>query len=125
MRLQPLVKAVAPATRNLVPALDYLTPRVRAIAGLYALVAANAAGKDSVGRYLRSGFSFEPGEFSDNPTPADCDPATQNTPPNAGYCFNPYPGPDDALDPQPFTGDYPRILPCKVPPRSTPHKKCK
>jgi phospholipid/cholesterol/gamma-HCH transport system substrate-binding protein len=124
-RLGPLVRVVAPATRNLVPALDYLTPRVRAIAGLYALVAANAAGKDSTGRYLRAGFSFEPGEFSDNPTPANCDPATQNVPPNAGYCYNPYPGPDDALDPQPYTGPYPRIVPCEVPSRETPRKKCK
>lgn len=125
VRLQPLVRAIAPATRNLVPALDYLTPRVRAIAGLYALVAANAAGKDNVGRYLRSGFMLEPGEFSDNPTPANCDPETQNVPPNAGYCYNPYPGPDDALDPQPFTGPYPRIIPCTVPSRETPRKVCK
>lgn len=125
VRLEPLVQAIAPATQNLVPALDYLTPRVNAIAGLYALVAANAAGKDEVGRYLRSGITFEPGEFSDNPTPGTrCDPATQNVPPNVGFCFNPYPGPNDALDPQPFTGDYPRILPCKVPSRSTPRKPC-
>ncbi len=125
VRLEPLVRAIAPATRNLVPALDYLVPRVNAIAGLYALVAANAMGQDEVGRYLRAGFTFEPGEFSDNPTPGTrCDPETQNVPPNVGFCFNPYPGPNDALDPQPFTGEYPRIIPCTVPPRSTPQKPC-
>ncbi len=122
--LKPLVASIAPAARNLVPALDYLTPRVSGIAGLYALIAANAEGKDEISHYLRSGFSFEPGEFTDMPTPADCDPETQNTPPNQGYCFNAYPGPEDALDPQPFKPPYPRIVPCKVPPRSTPREPC-
>lgn len=124
LNLDPLVDAIAPAARNLVPGLDYLTPRVNGISGLYALVAANAEGKDEVGNYLRSGFSFEPGEFSDNPTPANCDPVTQNDPPNAGYCYNPYPGPDDALNPQPFTGGYPRLHACNVPPRSRPKDPC-
>jgi len=122
--LDPLVDAIAPAARNLVPGLDYLAPRVNGIAGLYALVAANAENTDEVGNYLRAGFAFEPGEFNDTPTPANCDPATQNTQPNAGYCFNPYPGPNDALDPQPFEGGYPRLVPCNVPPRSTPKEPC-
>jgi phospholipid/cholesterol/gamma-HCH transport system substrate-binding protein len=124
LKLEPLVRAIAPATRNLVPALDYLVPRVNAIAGLYALVAANAEGTDSVGNYLRAGFTFEPGEFNDTPTPPNCDPATQNNPGNQGFCYNPYPGPNDALNPQPFTGEYPRILPCTVPPRSRPTDPC-
>jgi len=123
--LDPLVRAIEPAARNLVPALDYLTPRVNGIAGLYALVAANTENTDEVGNYMRAGFSLEPGEFDDMPTPANCDPETQNTPPNAGYCFNPYPGPNDALDPQPFSGEYPQVVPCKVPPRSTPKAPCK
>lgn len=124
VNLEPLVKAVAPAARNLVPGLDYLAPRVNGIAGLYALVAANTEGTDDVGNYARAGFTLEPGEFNDTPTPADCEPETQNVPPNAGYCFNPYPGPSDALDPQPFVPPYPQIVPCKVPPRSTPRKPC-
>ncbi len=122
--LDPLVDAIAPAARNRGPGLDDLTPRVSGIAALYALVAANGEGKDSVGNYLRAGFSFEPGEFSDAPTPANCDPATQNDPPNAGYCYNPYPGPEDGLNPQPFDGSYPRIVPCDVPPRSRPKDPC-
>jgi len=123
-KLDPLVKAIAPAARNLVPALAYLTPRVDAISGLYALVADNASGKDSVGHYLRSGFGFEPGEATDEPLPANCDAATQNQPPNQGYCANAYPGPGDALDPQPFEGPYPRLFPCEVPSRETPRKPC-
>ena len=123
-RLQDLVPAVAPAARNLVPALDYLTPRVNGIAGLYALTAANAKGQDEISHYLRAGFAFEPGEFNDTPTPANCDPDTQNTPPNAGYCFNAYPGPNDALDPQPYEPPYPDLKPCKVPPRSQPERPC-
>ena len=122
--LDPLVDEIAPAARNLVPGLDYLTPRVSGIAALYALVAANAEGTDSVGNYLRAGFSLEPGEFTDVPTPANCDPATQNDNPNAGYCYNPYPGPEDGLNPQPFDGSYPKIKPCNVPPRSRPTDPC-
>ncbi len=122
--LDPLVDEIAPAARNLVPGLDYLTPRVSGIAALYALVAANAEGTDEVGNYLRAGFSLEPGEFTDVPTPANCDPETQNQAPNQGYCYNPYPGPEDGLDPQPFDGSYPKIKPCNVPPRSRPKDPC-
>lgn len=124
-KLDPLVVAIAPGARNLVPALDYLTPRVSGITALYALVAANAAGTDNVGNYLRAGFAFEPGEFNDAPTPANCDPETQNNPPNAGYCYNPYPGPEDGRNPQPYIDDtYPQLVPCKVPPRSRPRDPC-
>jgi phospholipid/cholesterol/gamma-HCH transport system substrate-binding protein len=116
--LQPLVLAIAPGARNLVPGLDYLTPRANAIAGLYALVADNAAGVDATGNYLRSGFSLAAGELGDLPTDEDC------TGPGLQYCANAYPGPNDALDPQPFEGPYPRLLPCKPPPRSQPKQPC-
>ena len=122
--LKPLTLAIAPAARNLVPALGYLTPRVNGIAGLYALTAAGAENKDEVSNYLRAGFTFEPGEFSDVPTPAMCDAATQDSPSNAGYCANAYPGPNDALDPQPFDGTFPKLFPCDPPPRSKPTKPC-
>jgi phospholipid/cholesterol/gamma-HCH transport system substrate-binding protein len=119
--LDPLVDEIAPAARNLVPGLDHLTPRVSGIAALYALVAANGEGKDEVGNYLRSGFLFDPGEFSDTPIPADCQGGVM--PPDS-WCYNPYPGPEDGLDPQPFDGSYPKIKPCNVPPRSRPKDPC-
>jgi len=119
--LDPLVGEIAPAARNLVPGLDYLTPRVSGIAALYALVAANGEGKDDVGNYLRSGFLIDPGEFADVPIPADCPGGTM--PPDS-WCYNPYPGPEDGLDPQPFDGSYPKIKPCNVPPRSRPKDPC-
>jgi phospholipid/cholesterol/gamma-HCH transport system substrate-binding protein len=119
--LDPLVDEIAPAARNLVPGLDYLTPRVSGIAALYALVAANGEGKDEVGNYLRSGFLLDPGEFADTPIPADC--AAGVMPPDS-WCYNPYPGPEDGLDPQPFDGSYPKIKPCNVPPRSRPKDPC-
>ena len=117
--LDPLVDEIGPAARNLVPGLDYLTPRVSGIAALYALVAANAEGTDDVGNYLRSGFMLDPGEFTDTPVPPECNPAAPAT-----WCYNPYPGPEDGLDPQPFDGSYPKIKPCNVPPRSRPKDPC-
>ena len=50
--------------------------------------------------------------------------APQNDNPNAGYCYNPYPGPEDGLNSQPFDGSYPKIKPCNVPPRSRPTDPC-
>lgn len=120
--LQPLVLAIAPGARNLVPALSYLTPRVNSIAGLYALVGANAEGEDATGHYLRAGFSFAPGEAADLPEDEGC--TQENVPMAPAYCANAYPEPNDALDPQPFESPYPRIVPCKVPPRKTPKQPC-
>jgi phospholipid/cholesterol/gamma-HCH transport system substrate-binding protein len=118
-KLEPLVHAVGPTARNLVPALDYLAPRVGAIAGLYALAGAAASHTDAVGHYARFAFIIEGGEFLDNPTNANCDPATQNLEPNAGFCSNAYPLPGDAADPQPFIPPYPKLIPFDPPPRST------
>lgn len=106
--LLPVVQAGVPGARNLVPALSYLTPRSGAIATGYALLAGALKNTDARGRYARVGF----------------DVSETNDPPDSGQ-KNPYPGPDDALNPQPFTGQYPRIVPCTVPPRSTPKEPCK
>jgi len=106
--LLPVVRAGVPGARNLVPALSYLTPRSKAIATGYALLAGALKNTDATGRYARVGFDIS--ETGD--------------PPEAGQ-KNPYPGPDDALDPKPFTGEYPRIVPCTVPSRSTPKEPCK
>jgi virulence factor Mce-like protein len=118
--LRPLVQSIAPAARNLAPAVEYLAPRARAIASGFALLADVASGRDSVGHYVRSGARLlELEETLDLPLGA-CDP---NEPGNRA-CRNAYPEPDDALDPQPFSGPYPRIVPCRVPSRATPRKPC-
>jgi phospholipid/cholesterol/gamma-HCH transport system substrate-binding protein len=108
--LVPVVKGAAPGARNLVPALAYLTPRAKAIATGYAVLAAALTHTDSAGHYALLGFNIDPGESLDTPVNAS---------------RNAYPGPDDALNPQPFTGSYPHIVPCTVPPRSTPREPCK
>lgn len=124
-QLVPVVKGGAPGARNLVPALAYLTPRAKAIATGYALLGATLSNKDEVSNYGLVGTQLDPSESGDNPPAANCDPATQSTPPNQGYCRNSYPGANDSLNPQPFRGTYPRITPCTVPPRSTPTEPCK
>ena len=108
--LQRLVKVIAPAARNLVPLLGYLTPRVKSIAGLYALLGASTGYTDDVGNYGHAAFIFAPDESLDQPSP---------NPHNA------YPPPDHATNLQPFEGEYPRLQPCTVPPRSDPTAPCK
>ena len=119
--LKPLVESIAPAARNLAPAVEYLAPRARAIAGGFALLADVASGRDSVGHYVRSGARLlEVEEALDLPR-GECDPNERDN----RACTNAYPEPDDALDPQPFSGPYPRIVPCRVPSRATPRKPCR
>jgi virulence factor Mce-like protein len=120
-----LVLFAGPTARVLTPALDYLTPRVEAISALYAIMAAATKDSDDIGHFLRVGFELDLAETTDNPQKANCDPKTQNKPPNQGFCRNAYPGPGDSLDPQPFESPYPRILPCTVPARDNPTKPCK
>ncbi|HYI37069.1 MAG TPA: MlaD family protein [Thermoleophilaceae bacterium] len=121
--LTPLVKAVRPPARSLVPALEYLaagdpgTSRAEAIAGLYAsLGAANKGTNGTRGHYSRAGFSLSLPDLLDRPAD-NC--------PTSGFCNNAYPSSGDALDPQPFRGAYPRIKECTVPPRSRPTESCK
>ncbi len=108
--LVPVVQAGGPAARTLVPSLDYLTPRSKAIATGYALLAATLKASDSTSRYARVGLGLDPNEVNDSaPDPN----------------HNAYPGPGDATNPQRFTGTYPRITPCTVPSRKTPKEPCK
>ncbi len=123
--LVPVVKAGGPGARNLVPALDYLTPRSKGIATGYALLASAITSSDSKGRYVRAALNLDPAELSDSPAAANCNPASQNASPNQGYCRNSYPAGDDALDPQPFRGPYSRISPCTVPSRKSPRTPCR
>lgn len=108
--LDDVVRAGAPGARNLVPALDYLTPRSKSIATGYALLAAALKHTDGGGRYARVGLGLDL-------------PQSIDTAETGGH--NAYPGPNDALDPKPFSGSYPRIVPCTVPSRSTPKEPCK
>ena len=109
--LEPLVKLTAPAARNLQPMMEYLTPRVEGLTALYALAGSAASHSDSVGPYLRLGLAMDPAVLLDLPG-APCS--------EGGPCSNAYPGPGDALDPQPFDGTYPQVTPCNPPPRSDP-----
>ena len=105
------------------PALEYLsageagTSRAEAIAGLYASLGAANKGKQRHARPLPPrrllAVAARPAR-----------PAGRRLP-HSGFCNNAYPSSGDALDPQPFTGDYPRIIECTVPPRSRPTESCK
>ncbi|MBI5104998.1 MAG: MCE family protein [Solirubrobacterales bacterium] len=121
--LDPLVKEIQPAARSLVPALEYLasgepgTSRAEAIAGLYASIGAANKGKHgSRGAYSRAGFNLDVPELLDRPVD-DC--------PRTGFCRNAYPSSGDGLDPRPFSGSYPRVTACEVPPRSRPTEDCR
>lgn len=125
-KLLRLVQSAVPAVRNLVPALDYVAPRAGDIGVLYAQAAAMLKRSDSNGRHIPvAGLNIDPAEQLDVQLKANCDPATQNQSPNQGYCNNAYPKPGDARNPQPFSGRYPRLLPCTPPPRSKPREPCK
>jgi phospholipid/cholesterol/gamma-HCH transport system substrate-binding protein len=114
-RAQPLVEALAPASLNLVPSVDYLEPRADSVAAFFANASSVADHGDSVGKWARFAFTFEPGEIADSPTPAVCRPE-DDLPTNAGFCHNAYPAPLDGLDNEPYEpGSYPRLMPFEPP----------
>ena len=103
----PLVPNLEAATRNLVPQLRYIAPRAKAIAAFFANMAGATAHGDSKGKWARFYIGTEPGELSDNPTPANCGP---NQTPTSGVCHNTYTKPGDAAHNKPYVpGSYPRI----------------
>jgi phospholipid/cholesterol/gamma-HCH transport system substrate-binding protein len=111
----PSVPQIEAATRNLVTLLGYTAPRARSIGAFFANFAGALARGDSVGRWARFAILFEPGELSDQPTPATCRPE-DDVAPNAGFCHNAYPGPSDPLDNEPYErGSYPRLEPFDPP----------
>ena len=67
--------------------------------------------------YTRAGFTLDLAELAR--------PAGRRLPATSGFCNNAYPKSGDALDPQPFEGEYPRITECQVPPRTRPTEPCK
>ena len=115
-RSLPLVSDLDPASRNLLPSVDYLEPRSDSVAAFFANASSVAAHGDSVGKWARFAFTFEPGEIADSPTPAICTPE-DDVPVNGGFCQNAYPLPGDGLDNEPYeAGAYPRLMPFDPPP---------
>lgn len=112
----PAVPGLEASVRNLVPLLRYAAPRANGITSFFANMASATAHGDSDGAWARFAILFEPGELTDEPTPAVCGPE-DDLPVNAGLCHNAYPKPGDALDPEPYEpGSYPRLQPFEPPP---------
>lgn len=113
--IKPAIPGIEAATRNLVTTLRYTAPRARSIAAFFANLAGVTAHGDSIGRWARFAVLMEQGEVSDNPTPAICEPE-DDVAPNAGFCHNAYPQPDDPPDNEPYEpGSYPRLRPFDPP----------
>lgn len=113
----PVVTKLDPAVRNLVGFMQYLAPRSNSVAAFFSNIAGALAHGDSNGSWARFGLNIEPGELSDTPTPAVCQPE-DDVPVNAGLCQNAYPFANDAVDPEPYTaGSYPRLEAYTPPPR--------
>lgn len=111
--LEPVIEPLEAAVRNLVATLRYVGPRASAVASFFSNFAAGTNRGDSDGKWARVFFDFEPGEFLDQPTPANCDAPV----PATGVCHNAYPEPGDALANKPYKrGSYPRVMPFDPPP---------
>jgi virulence factor Mce-like protein len=103
--LLPLARALVPATRNLAPLVGYLRSQWRGWMGFVANIADTVSHGDSDGPWLHGFLLLTPGGVSG--TAGGCKDID-------GLCVNPYPPPDDALDPQPYKpGSYPKLLPGK------------
>lgn len=115
--LLPVTEKAGPAALNAVPIADYLAPRIDSIGAFYSLGSSVTAHSDDVGRYARFAILVDPTALVDQPIKGDCTEGAVQLP--FSYCFNPYPEPGNAADPQPFTGKYPRLLPYKPPSRKS------
>jgi phospholipid/cholesterol/gamma-HCH transport system substrate-binding protein len=114
----PMVPGLEASVRNLVPLLSYAAPRTNGIVSFFSNFAGLTAHGDSDGAWARFAIMFEPGEVADTPRPATCYPE-DDVSVNTGLCHNPYPGPGDALDPEPYQPhSYPHLKPYNPPPRS-------
>jgi virulence factor Mce-like protein len=110
--LGPLLPKLEAAVLNLVATLQYGAPRTKALASFFSNFAAATHSGDSEGKWARIFFDFEPGEFLDNPTPADCGAPM----PATGVCHNAYPAVGDALANRPYKrGSYTRVMPYEPP----------
>ena len=102
----PSVPGIEAAARNLVPLLRYTADRANGIAGFFANLRAAGQSHDSLSHWVRTAVVLDPNLGSDSPS-TNC-PQT--------LCFNAFPGPNDALDNEPFDGTYPRLRPFDPPP---------
>jgi hypothetical protein len=103
----PSVPGIEAAARNLVPLLRYTSARIDGVTAFFANLRAAGQSGDRDGNWLRTAAVFEPNLGSD--VPSTMCPAT--------LCFNAFPGPGDAADPQPYNpGSYPRLKPYDPPP---------
>lgn len=115
--LLPVTEKSGPAALNIVPIADYLAPRINSFGAFYANGAGVVAHSDDVGRYARFAILTDPGALLDQPLPGSC--GQDASPPPQSWCYNAYPEPDDSLDNQPFSGEYPRLVPYEPPSRES------
>ena len=113
----PVTEQAVPATLNTVPIADYLAPRSNSFGAFYALGASAAGHHDEVGGYARFAFILEPLLLADARTTLDCAANPAGEVIVGGFCSNAYPDPNDSLDHQPYSGEYPRLLPYEPPSR--------
>ena len=105
--------SLGPAARNTVPIADYLAPRANSFGAFYASAPASSPTATTVGRYARFALSLDP-TIIDRPATARRVRDQRNVFAGLGFCYNAYPSPNDTLDNQPFSGEYPRLLPLRA-----------
>ena len=93
---EPAAEPLQAALRNAEPVAGFLSDRKRAFAAWFSNTGDIGATRDAKGYFARFFVGFEPG--------------TGLGLPGGNYDTNAYTGPDDALDPQPYSG-YPRLMP--------------
>jgi len=93
---RPATGPLQAALRNAEPVANYLSERKRPFAAWFSNTGDLGSSRDAKGYFARFFVGFEPG--------------TGLGLPGGNYESNAYTGPDDALDPQPYSG-YPRLLP--------------
>jgi phospholipid/cholesterol/gamma-HCH transport system substrate-binding protein len=117
----PLIEGLVPGMRNLVPALRYIEPRAESIGAFFANTTSATQSGDSISNWARFHLIFEPGTFNDVPLPITCYPEDDIPTNFVGVCNNAFPGPRDALDPEPYVpGSFERLKPFDVPPPPKP-----
>jgi phospholipid/cholesterol/gamma-HCH transport system substrate-binding protein len=93
----PFARNLLPLLQNSIPILDYASPRADDLAGWFTKTLSGGLQGDAKGHWVR--FLI----FIDPQVVAGIDRGAQYR--------NPYPSPQDAENPQPFTGTYPRLQP--------------